>query len=125
LSTSISEIANGLVDLCRKGKNIEAITKYYSDDIVSVESVGGPAMPAEMHGIEAVHEKNKWWIASNEVHSAQVNGPFIGTDQFAVEFDYDFTQKSSGQRVHMKEMGLYTVAGGKIVREHFYYNPGA
>ena len=32
----------------------------------------------------------------------------------------------TGQRVNMTEMALYTVEGGKIVREEFYYNaPGA
>jgi hypothetical protein len=32
-----AEIAKGLVELCRQGKNIEAIEKYYSENIVSVE----------------------------------------------------------------------------------------
>ena len=51
---SIAEIANGLVDLCREGKNLEAIEKYYSDAIVSVESAAPPGMSAETKGIEAI-----------------------------------------------------------------------
>lgn len=122
---SITEIANGLVNLCRQGKNMEAVEKYYSDKIVSVESGSSPNVPAEMKGIEAVKGKNRWWLDNHEVHSEEANGPFIGEEQFAVEYKMDVTQKASGKRFQMQEMALYTVEGGKIVREHFFYNMGA
>ena len=122
---SIADIANDLVKLCREGKNLEAVDKYYADDIVSVESASGPEMPAETKGIEAIRGKNKWWMDNHEIHSGDANGPFVGENQFAVEFKYDVTHKPSGKRFKLAEMGLYTVKNGKIVHEHFYYNPGA
>ena len=121
---STSEVAKGLVDLCRQGKNMEAIAKYYSDGIVSVESASSPGMPAEMKGLEAIRGKNQWWLDNHEVHSGEANGPFVGEKQFAVEFKYDVTLKASGKRFKMEEMALYTVEGDKIVREHFFYNAG-
>ena len=121
---STAEIAKGLVELCRQNKNIEAIDKYYADNIVSVESVGSPTMPAEMKGIQAVKGKNKWWLDNHEVHSAEANGPFVSDNKFAVEFKYEVTPKASGKRFHMNEMALYTVEGDKIVHEHFFYNAG-
>ena len=122
---SVADIANDLVALCREGKNLEAVDKYYADDIVSVESASGPGMPAEMKGIEAVRGKNEWWLSNHEVHSGEANGPYVGENQFAVEFVLDFTNKPSGKRMQMSEMALYTVKDGKIVHEHFYYNPGS
>lgn len=122
---STAAIANDLVALCREGKNLEAIEKYYSDGIVSVESMSSPDMPAEMRGIEAIKGKNKWWLENHEVHSAEANGPYVGENQFAVEFKFDVTNKPSGRRMQMQEMALYTVKNGKIVHEHFYYNAGA
>ena len=122
---STAEIAKDLVDLCRKGKNIEAIEKYYSDKIVSVESMSAPGMPAEMKGLQAIKGKNQWWMDNHEIHSAQANGPYLGENQFAVEFNYDVTNKPSGKRLQMNEMALYTVEGGKIVHEHFFYKTGA
>jgi ketosteroid isomerase-like protein len=122
---STAEIAKGLVDLCRQGKNMEAIAKYYSDNIVSVESTSGPGMPAEMSGIDAIKGKNQWWFDNHHINSAEANGPYVGDDKFAVEFIYDVTVKASGKHVQMREMALYTVEGGKIVHEHFFYNPGA
>ena len=121
----IADIANDLVALCREGRNMEAIEKYYADDIVSVESASGPDMPAEMKGIEAIRGKNAWWLENHDVHSAEANGPYVGEDQFAVEFIYDVTNKPSGKRFQIAEMALYTVEDGKIVHEHFYYNPGS
>ncbi len=43
-------------------------------------------MPAEMQGINAIRGKNQWWLDNNEVHSAEVNGPFVGDRQFAVHY---------------------------------------
>lgn len=122
---SVSEVAHGLVGLCRQGKFMEAVEKYYSDKIVSVESASGPGMPAEMRGIEAVKGKNKHFADTNEIHSGEVNGPFVGENQFAVEYKLDVTQKGSGKRIQLDEMALYTVEGGKIVHEHFFYKTDA
>ena len=66
---STAEVAKGLVDLLRQRKHMEAINKYYSDGIVSIESTEGPAMPAEMKGIEAIKGKNKWFFDNNELIS--------------------------------------------------------
>ena len=122
---STAEIAKGLVELCRERKYMEAVNKYYSDKIVSVESASAPGMPAEMKGIEAIRGKTQWWIDNHQVHDEEVNGPFLGEKQFAVEFKFDVTPKASGKRMKMDEVGLYTVEGGKIVHEHFFYNTGA
>ena len=93
---------------------------------MSVEAVGNAQMPAEISGIAAVRAKNEWWVSNNEVHSSEVNSPFLGEGQFAVQHIYDFTPKGSGQRKRMTEMALYAVKDGKIVREQFFYHaPGA
>ncbi len=123
---SVSEVGNGLVNLCREGRFMDALSAHYSDDIVSVEPVEGPGMPAVQEGIEAIRGKNQWWVENHEVHGVAIRGPFVGEDGFAVFFDLDVTPKMTGQRTSMKEMALYTVEGDKIVREEFYYNmPGA
>jgi hypothetical protein len=75
-----------------------------------------------MKGIDAIRGKNQWWFDNHQVHDHKANGPFVGEDQFAVRFEWDCTQKSSGQRFQMAEMALYTVEDGKIVREEFFYN---
>jgi ketosteroid isomerase-like protein len=117
-----ASVANELVALCRAGRNLDAIAKLYSPKIVSIEPVGSEAMPAEMTGIEAIRQKNEQWFENYEVNSAEVNGPFVGGDQFAVHYVFDTTFKPTGQRSAMSEMALYTVKDGKIAREQFFYN---
>jgi hypothetical protein len=122
---STAAVAQELVALCRGGRNLEAIDKLYSPKIVSIESAGSEEMPAEMSGIDAIRQKNVWWFENNEIHKAEANGPFVGENQFAVQYTFDVTFKPTGQRTEMSEMALYTVKDGKIVREQFFYNaPG-
>jgi len=115
-------VADELVSFCRVGKNLDAINALYSPDIVSIESMESETMPREQKGIDAIIAKNQWWGENNEVHSAEVDGPFVGNDdKFAVHYNYDVTFKPSGKRNNMEEMALYTVKDGKIVREQFFY----
>lgn len=118
------EVGQKLVELCKQGKNLEAIQTLYAPNVASVEAMSMPNMPAEMNGIEAVLGKSQWWIENHEIHDAQCDGPFPHGDRFIVRFGYDVTNKPSGQRIKMDEMALYTVADGKIVREEFFYTMG-
>ena len=115
---SVKEIADELIALCREGKNKEAIDRLYASDIVSTEAMGPNPVST---GLEAVYQKHDWFESSMEVHSAEVKGPFINGDQFAVEFNYDVTEKPSGERKNMHEIALYTVRDGKIAAETFLY----
>jgi hypothetical protein len=119
--SSTTTVAQELVLLCRARRNLDAINKLYSSKIVSVEPVGDENMPAEMTGIDAIRQKNQWWFENNELHGTEVNGPFIGDDQFAVQYTFDTTFKPTGQRNSMTEMALYRVKDGKIVHEQFFY----
>jgi ketosteroid isomerase-like protein len=120
------EIAQKMVDLCRQGKNLEALNTLFADDVVSVEAVAMPGTPSrEMKGLAAVKGKGEWWVANHEIHSANVTGPWPHDDRFIVGFQYDVTNKPSGQRMKMDEAALYTVRNGKIVREEFFYDMGA
>jgi ketosteroid isomerase-like protein len=122
---STQSVAQALVDLCRQGKNFEAIDRYYADDIVSTEPVGNAQMPAVIRGKPAVRGKSEWWIANHEIHSASASAPMVGEGRFAVHFQYDVTNKPSGRRMQMSEVALYTVRGDKINAEEFFYHmPG-
>jgi ketosteroid isomerase-like protein len=120
---STAAVAHELVDLCREGRNLEAIDRLYAADIISTESSGSEQMPAEIRGIDAVRGKNQWWFENFETHSGETNGPYVGEGEFAVHYIWDATEKASGKRSRMEEMALYTVKDGKIVAEHFFYNP--
>ena len=122
---STLDIANKLVDLCRQGKSEEALSTLYAKDAVSVEAAAMPGAPQEAKGLAAIRAKGEWWFTHHEVHSASVTGPWPHGNRFIVGFQFDVTNKPSGQRMKMDEAGLYTVENGKIVREEFFYAVGA
>jgi ketosteroid isomerase-like protein len=118
------DIGKKLVELCREGKNEEAVNTLLADNVVSVEAGAPPGGNAETVGIAGVRGKGVWWRENHEIHSAKVEGPWPNGDKFIVRFTYDVTLKSAKQRFTMEEAALYTVANGKIVKEEFFYNMG-
>jgi ketosteroid isomerase-like protein len=116
-----AEIAVTLVELCRRGEFEKAINSLYSPDIVSVEAFEMNNMPRQTNGIEGVRKKTEWWVSNHTVHGVTVTAPFVSVDKFAVVFDMDVTNKPSGKRMKMTEVGVYTVADGKVVHEEFLY----
>jgi hypothetical protein len=126
--SSTMEIGTKLVELCKQGKFFEAMNSLYSDDIVSIEAGSpNPAVSPRMDGIAAVRGKGEWWQKNHEVHSIHVDGPWPHGERFIVRFKLDVTPKTgpmAGKRMTMDEAGLYTVKGGKVVQEEFFYSMG-
>lgn len=119
----LKKIANTLVDYCKTGQERKGLDELYAEDAVSVEAMPMPGTgSAETQGVKGIHGKHDWWENAHEVHSSKVEGPFFhGDNRFGCIFEIDVTDKESGNRMQMKEMGVYTVDNGRIVREEFYY----
>lgn len=115
-------VGTKLTTLCQEGKAAEAIDALYADDVVSIEGQGSEEMPARMEGIEAIRGKTQWWFDNHEVHSMVAEGPYVGhrEDQFVVHFAIDVTPKG-GERMKMREVGIYTVKAAKVAQEEFLY----
>ena len=124
---TIKHIADDIAQLCREGHFLDAVERYYSASIVSLESVDF-GLGKEQRGIEAIRDKHAFWEQHNETHGVTVTGPFIGTgasaNQFALRFVFDLTQKATGARAPLSEVALYTVQNGKVVHEEFFYTMG-
>ena len=111
------ELAKAFTDMCAKGELEAAGKKFWSDDIVSREPMAGDM--AELKGRKAVEGKTQWWNANHEVHDLKVEGPYVHGDQFVVRFKLDVTPKGQN-RIHLDEVGLYTVRNSRIVEESFF-----
>ena len=85
------------------------------------KALGDPTKPLERLLVDkarldrSVHKSK----ACDECHMDF--GPYPHDNRFAVRFLYDITNKPSGKRMMMDEVGLFTVENGKIVREEFFY----
>jgi hypothetical protein len=121
---SANDIGTKYVALCREGKQEEVLAELFSPDALSVEASAPPGMDRTVKGLEGIRGKSAWWVSNHTVHKAELFGPYPHDDRFAVRFVYDITNKPSNKRFTMDEVGLFTVANGKIVKEEFFYTGG-
>lgn len=124
MTATLTDIANQLVKGCREQTQIDNIDKLYAEDAMSVEPFPMSGSDSRMvEGSAGIKGKHVWWNNMMEVHSIDVDGPYLhGEDRFSVIFEMDAINKEDGQRLKMKEIAVYHVSGGKIVREEFFYN---
>lgn len=121
----LMQIGQIVVERNNAGNFDELFQQYYADNAVSVEAAPMPDGNAVCEGLDAIKAKSEWWLGAHDVHSVKAEGPFAhGSDRFSVIFDMDVTEKASGERTQMRDIGTYYVENGKIVREEFAYALG-
>lgn len=95
--------------------------KHWHPEFESVESDG-----RTYKGTAAVHAKCKEWMDQTIVHGFDMEGPFVTPNGFAMKYTIDVEGKDGSMpRMKMSEVGVYTIKGGKIVREEFFGTPMA
>lgn len=115
-----AEIANRLVDACKKGDFEGAQKELYAEDAVSIEPHGTGDFQKEVQGLDAILEKGKKWADMvEETHGMTVSEPLVADSSFAVTMTMDITMKGRG-RMSMTELCIYHVKDGKIVSEQFF-----
>ena len=115
---TLTEIARALAESCREGRERETLDTLYAEHALSVEPDAPEGQDRIARGRDAIHAKHVWWETNATVHAAEVAGPFVGGDDaFALIFDVDATV--GGTRMQLREVGVYTVKDGLIVREEF------
>lgn len=118
---TFQEVTEALVAGCREDRARANLDKLYARGAVSVEAAD-MGQGREAVGIDAIKAKHDWWEGAMEVLEGDITGPLPhGTDRFAVIFRMKAREKESGKVMDMEEVGIYTVEGGKIVREEFFY----
>ena len=118
---ALKDVADALVAGCNNGQARANLKVLYAPDAQSVEAadMGGGRTTTGIAGIEGKHD---WWEGAHDIHKSTAEGPFLhGDDRFSVIFEMDVTNRETKQRVAMKEVGVYHVKDGKIVREEFFY----
>jgi ketosteroid isomerase-like protein len=119
---TLNDIANELVAGCREGREKANLKTLYAPDAVSVEAAD-MGDGTTVTGVEAILGKHAWWEQAFEFHGGSIEGPFVhGDDRFSVIFGMDVSNRETGERTNSKEVAVYHVKDGKIVREEFFYS---
>lgn len=115
-------IGKAVVDHVNSGAESDAPLwqSHYHPEFESVEADG-----TTHKGLQEVQGKHDWWNGAHTVHSVKATGPFAGKSGFSVIYEMDVEAKDGSMpRMTMQEVGVYTVADGKVVREEFMYGMG-
>ena len=105
-----TEIANRLVELCRKNEFVQAERELYAADIVHIEVDG-----TEFKGFDDVLQKEIQFL--EQLKSApvtEVSDPLVAGNYFTIRMRMQCEHNQRG-KMDMDELLLYKVAGGKIV----------
>ena len=114
------EIADRLVQLCRKGDFEAAQEELFAEDAVSIEPYSTPEFEKETKGLKAMKEKSvKWNAMVEKVSDLKFSEPLIAANAFACTMHMHVTMKEHGD-MDMAELCVYTVKDGKIVSEQFF-----
>ena len=115
-----NQIANRLVELCRKGEFETAQKELFAEEVISIEPFASPAFEKETKGLPAIIEKgHKFNSMVEEMHKLEVSDPLVATTSFACTMRMDVTKKNK-ERMDMTELCAYQVKDGKIVAEQFF-----
>lgn len=118
---TLEEIAAELVAGVDEDRAKANLDRLYAPDAVSVEAVD-MGQGRETVGLDGIKAKHDWWESNMEMLEGSTEGPFLhGPDRFAVYYRMKARERATGEVSEMTEVGLYTVAGGRIVREEFFY----
>jgi hypothetical protein len=119
------QVANRLVELCRRGEFSQAQDELYGQDAVSLEPEGMSAGPlGNVRGLDAIRQKGKAFDETyDKIHGITVSEPLVAGNFFSVMMGIDATWKQRGRHA-MEEICVYQVRDGKIVLEQFFYQVG-
>lgn len=119
------KIGREFVQAMRDRRGIAHVKEIYADRAESVEAVVPPGRDVRIaKGRDAITAKREDWAAAHDIQRLDVDGPYVHPpNRFGVRFEAEVTQKASGKSMTLREIAIYSVEDGKIVREEFFMMP--
>ena len=121
-----STAANGMRALAQRiidvtiANDDEATLALYADDVESKEMGQPPS-----HGLDAVKAKFAGWRNFTSAAVFEPRRVCVDGNTIVIEWLGRVTLAASGKTAELHEIAVHEIRGGKIVREAFFYNPGA
>lgn len=114
------QIAQRLVDYCRKGDFETAQKELFAEDAVSTEPYATPDFPKEEKGLANILEKGRKFSSMiGEMHEITLRDLVVTGNVIAFVMGMDATMKGK-ERGKWEELCVYVVKDGKIVSEQFF-----
>ncbi|MCI0455173.1 MAG: nuclear transport factor 2 family protein [Candidatus Dadabacteria bacterium] len=113
---NLQDLVEDLNSMILKGQIMEAIEKYYHEDVIMQENEQTPTV-----GKAANREREKDWLLNViEFRGAEVKAVAVGDNVTMVEWFFDYTHKEWGKKTY-HQVAVQRWNDGKIIHERFYY----
>jgi hypothetical protein len=103
--------------LLQAGRVIDAVERYYHDDVSMQENLAPP-----MVGKAANLEREKAFFGTSKINHLKLLGSAVAGDVSFSEWDIDIVL-GNGYNVKMTQVAARRWKDGKVVHERFYYDP--
>ncbi|HTF20488.1 MAG TPA: SnoaL-like domain-containing protein [Chryseolinea sp.] len=114
------EIAEKLVNYCKRADWTAAHDTLYAKDAISVEPFETPDYEKETKGMDAINKKGEKFNSSVEkYHQIDVSNPLVSGNSIAFTMTMDMSVKGKG-RMKSPELCVYECKDGKIIAERFF-----
>ncbi|WP_195821350.1 nuclear transport factor 2 family protein [Roseobacter sp. MH60115] len=119
------KLGREFVQAMQDRRGISHVEDIYAENAESIEAVVPPGRDVRIaKGRGAIKAKREDWLAKHEIHKLDVDGPYAHPpNRFGVCYEAEVTQKATGRRMNLREIAIYSVEEGKIVREEFFMLP--
>lgn len=119
------KLGREFVEAMRNRNGIAHVDEIYAEDAESVEAVIPPGRDVRIaKGRGAIKAKREDWTATHDIQKLDADGPYVHPpNRFAVRFEAEVTQKTTGRQMTLREIAVYSVEANKIVREEFFMLP--
>jgi hypothetical protein len=106
-------------------EGLSSVDALYAQHAESIEAVVPPNRYVRIaSGREVIKAKREDWLKSYEIQSLNADGPYVHPpNRFGVRFEAEVSEKATGQKKILREIAIYSVEDGKIVREEFFMAP--
>lgn len=122
---NLIEIGRAFVQAMQDRRGLMSVDEMYAENAESIEAVVPPDRNVRIaKGRGAIQAKREDWLQSHEIERLEADGPFVHPpNRFGVRFEAHVTQKATGEKMTLREIAIYSVENGKIVREEFFMLP--
>ena len=105
-----------LISLVESGKMLEAMTKYYGDNVAMQENISPPTV-----GFAENYAREQAFYGSLRALKFTLVSVVVEDDRAAVNWVFDYTT-ADGKQYRMDEIAIQTWRNGKIVHERYIYD---
>ncbi len=119
------EFGQAFVRAMQESRGLSSVSELYAEDAESIEAVVPPNRYVRIaSGRGAIKAKREDWLKSVELRSLSADGPYVHPpNRFGVRYEAEVVEKATGEKKTLREIAIYSVEDGRIVREEFFMSP--